>query len=164
MYVCVCVRVRVCSDGACFPLPTQKWKHLIVGWLPRAHGQRIVGNTTTFTYFRGLSRGKFARYSLVLTGEAFIHISYLKMFTNTLPKEVQDMIDSFQNCEDITMNVMVAHLLAKSGHPQCSGLRIVPSTKIRNLEKQSSKQGLWLISTGSGHGWNHVADLRCGKG
>ena len=103
------------------------------------HEQRTDGNTTTYTYFRGLQKGKFAHYSMVLTGEAFIHISYLRMFTESIPEKAKDMIDSLQNCEDITMNVMVAHLLAQSGHPQCSGLRLMSSARIRNLERQSSE-------------------------
>lgn len=117
----------------------QKWKHLIVGWLPRVHEQSFDGNTTRYTYFRALSKGRFARYSMVLTGEAFMHISYLKLFTNALPEEAKQMIDNLQNCEDIAMNVMVADVLARSGHPQCSGLRLQASSRIRNLEKQSSE-------------------------
>ena len=76
---------------------------------------------------------------MVLTGEAFIHISYFKKFTDSLPEEAKQMIDTLQNCEDIAMNVMVADVLAKSGHPQCSGLRLQSSSRIRNLEKQSSE-------------------------
>ena len=41
-----------------------------------------------------------------------------------VPLMVHDMIDSFENCDDIAMNVMVAHFLAKAAFPQCPGLYI----------------------------------------
>ena len=49
-------------------------------------------------------------YSVVLTGASFIHKDYLKMFNETVPLEIHEMIDGKMNCEDLAMNVMVGYL------------------------------------------------------
>ena len=53
-----------------------------------------------------------------------MHKNYLKMFNESVLSEIHRMIDKFQNCEDISMNVMVGDYLARLGLPQPSGLFI----------------------------------------
>ena len=65
-------------------------------------------------------------YSMVLTGIAFYKTEYQHMFA-TVPPGVHEMIDKFQNCEDIAFNVMVADHLNKSGTPQCPGVYVEPA-------------------------------------
>ena len=80
-------------------------------------------------------------YSMVLTGAAFVHKQYIRMFNdhNIIPQEVHDLIDSRNNCEDIAMNIMVGrHLLGETGQPQCSGLFVRP-VKLQNLERETSE-------------------------
>ena len=76
---------------------------------------------------------------MILTGECFLHVSYLRLFNSTLPTSIQKMIDEVQSCEDIAMNMLVARHLALSGNPQCPGLLVKPKKKILNLEKQTSE-------------------------
>ncbi len=53
-------------------------------------------------------------YSMVLTGASFLHKAYLRMYTESLPYEVDKMVGDFVNCEDIAMNFLVSH------HCRCS--------------------------------------------
>lgn len=92
-----------------------------------------------YHYNRALERKRYAKYSMILTGECFLHASYLRLFNSTLPKSIHKMIDDIQSCEDIAMNMLVAHHLARSGHPQCPGLLVKPKTKIKNLENETSE-------------------------
>lgn len=82
---------------------------------------------------------QYAKYSMILTGECFLHVKYLRLFNSSLPVPVQEMIDRVQSCEDIAMNMLVARHLASSGIPQCPGLLVKPIKRILNLEKQTSK-------------------------
>lgn len=51
--------------------------------------------------------------SMILTGAAFIHKNYLDEYTNTMPSVIRSHVDKVQNCEDIAMNFLVAHLTRK---------------------------------------------------
>lgn len=75
---------------------------------------------------------------MILIGAAFVHSEYLKMFNDKalVPKTVHDMIDSVENCDDIAMNVMVAHFLDKAALPQCPGLYI-RSQNCQSIESES---------------------------
>uniref|UniRef100_A0A7E4ULF6 Glyco_transf_64 domain-containing protein n=1 Tax=Panagrellus redivivus TaxID=6233 RepID=A0A7E4ULF6_PANRE len=50
------------------------------------------------------------QHSMILTGAAFIHKSYLYAYTYYLPKAIHNRVDEVMNCEDIAMNFLVAHL------------------------------------------------------
>ena len=82
---------------------------------------------------------------MILTGECFLHVNYLRLFNSSLPVPVQKMIDKLQSCEDIAMNMLVAKQLASSGIPQCPGLLVKPMKKILNLEKQTSESHLMTV-------------------
>ena len=75
-------------------------------------------------------------YSMILTGIAMYKTEYQHMFA-TVPPGVYEMIDKFQNCEDIAFNAMVADHLNKYGSPKCPGIFIEP-TDLRWLEKSAS--------------------------
>ena len=77
---------------------------------------------------------------MMLTGAAFVHLNYLKMFNSTsiTPKAVHKLIDELHNCEDLAVNVMVGDYLARVERPQCPGLFVKP-TKVINLEKETGK-------------------------
>ena len=80
-------------------------------------------------------------YSMVLTGAAFVHRQYIRMFNDhsVVPRTVYDLIDSRNNCEDIAMNVMVGqYLLGEMGRPHCSGLFVKP-VQLYNLERETSE-------------------------
>ncbi|CAD5212457.1 unnamed protein product [Bursaphelenchus okinawaensis] len=53
------------------------------------------------------------QYSLILTGAAFIHKEYLRMYDETMPELIKDKIDEWMNCEDLAMNFLIAHLTRK---------------------------------------------------
>lgn len=76
---------------------------------------------------------------MVLIGAAFIHRGYLEMFNSALvPKVVHKLIDRFQNCDDLAMNVVVSNYLARVDRPQCCGI-YVKGRDIRNMEGQTSE-------------------------
>jgi len=79
-------------------------------------------------------------YSMVLTGAAFIHMNYLKMFNSTgvVPKAVHKLIDEMHNCEDLAVNVLVGDYLERMDRAQCSGLFVKPA-KFISLEKETGK-------------------------
>ena len=52
-------------------------------------------------------------YSLVLTGAAFIHIYYYRLFSSLPPSSIAK-VDEYANCEDILVNFMVSHVTGKS--------------------------------------------------
>ena len=115
-----------------------------MGFFPRKHVRSAYG-----VYSYGSDElesqtelGSYA-YSMVLTGAAFVHLNYLKMFnsTSTTPKAVHKLIDELHNCEDLAVNVMVGDYLARVERPQCSGLFVKP-TKVINLEKETGKFNL----------------------
>ena len=47
-------------------------------------------------------------YSMALTQATFMHREYLRMFTDRAPPEMTQMIDTYMNCEDIAMNMIVS--------------------------------------------------------
>uniref|UniRef100_A0A1I7SX21 Exostosin domain-containing protein n=1 Tax=Bursaphelenchus xylophilus TaxID=6326 RepID=A0A1I7SX21_BURXY len=53
------------------------------------------------------------QYSLILTGAAFIHKEYLRMYNEMMPEMVKDKVDEWMNCEDLAMNFLIAHLTRK---------------------------------------------------
>ena len=117
-----------------------------MGFFPRKHVRSAYG-----VYSYGSDElesqtelGSYA-YSMVLTGAAFVHLNYLKMFNSTsaTPKAVHELIDELHNCEDLAVNVMVGDYLAKVERPQCSGLFVKP-TKVINLEKETGKFAILL--------------------
>ena len=75
---------------------------------------------------------------MILTGAAFVHKQYLGMFNDSVPKSVHELVDRTQNCDDIAMNVMVAHHLARVDRPQSSGMYVKPKS-IWNIEKETSE-------------------------
>ena len=46
-------------------------------------------------------------YSMVLTGAAFLHRYYLRLFQE-LPRGALERVDTFSNCEDILMNFLIS--------------------------------------------------------
>ena len=79
-------------------------------------------------------------YSMILTGIAFFKTEYQHMFA-TVPPGVYEMIDKFQNCEDLAFNVMVADHLNKSGTPRCPGVFVEP----KGLQGLEQLAGMLLI-------------------
>ena len=51
--------------------------------------------------------------SMVLTGAAFLHTHYLRLYTFWMPQAVRELVDEFMNCEDIAMNFLVSHVTGK---------------------------------------------------
>ncbi|KAI6242168.1 Exostosin-like 3 [Aphelenchoides fujianensis] len=48
--------------------------------------------------------------SMILTGAAFLHKSYLYAYSNQMPAIIREKVDEWMNCEDLAMNFLVAHL------------------------------------------------------
>uniref|UniRef100_A0A8B9HVS3 Exostosin-like 2 n=1 Tax=Astyanax mexicanus TaxID=7994 RepID=A0A8B9HVS3_ASTMX len=121
------------------------WKQFsdqIVGFVPRKHVTTASG---VFSYgsfeLQDADVGSGDRYSMVLVGAAFFHRRFLELFRKQ-PAEVHALLDETQNCDDISMNFVVARELAGSGRP--SGVFVKP-VDMRNLEKEagSGYVGMW---------------------
>lgn len=76
---------------------------------------------------------------MVLTGAAYVHIGYLRMYTYAMDRRVRDMVTKVFNCEDIAMNFLIAD------YCQCQSAYLLKSKGIVRL---GSKTG---ISARSGH-------------
>ena len=92
----------------------------------------------SFEQDSGTVLGSYA-YSMVLIGAGFVHRGYLEMFNSPfVPTVVHDLIDRFENCDDLALNVMVADYLARVDTPQCCGI-YVKGRDVRNLEGETSE-------------------------
>lgn len=122
------------------PSSLQQFRSLIVGWYPRKHVRSSNGIFTygSFELDSGTFLGSYV-YSMVLIGAAFVHRGYLEMFNSPfVPKVVHSLIDQFQNCDDLALNVMIADYLAREDRPQCNGI-YVKGRDVRNMEKETSE-------------------------
>ncbi|KJH50268.1 EXTL2, alpha-1,4-N-acetylhexosaminyltransferase [Dictyocaulus viviparus] len=81
-------------------------RHRIVGFPARYHaryGDQMYYNSN-YT----------CQLSIILTGAAFLHKSYLHAYTHQMPQAIRQHVDDVTNCEDIAMNFLVAHLTRQS--------------------------------------------------
>ncbi|XP_063072286.1 exostosin-like 2 [Engraulis encrasicolus] len=124
------------------------WKRYpdqLVGFVPRTHVTTAPG-VYGYSYNTGAAGG--VRYSMTLTSAAFLHRRYLQLYREQ-PREVIDMVDKGQNCEDITMNFIVALWLAKQkdgGESKARAAAVyVKALDMQNLEgdTKSGYHGLW---------------------
>lgn len=91
----------------------QVWRGLgryrITGALPRCH-VRIPEDDNRLIYTQCPEGAEW--YSLVPTGLAFIHVSFLDVYSSSLkmPTEMRAHVDKKFNCEDLAMNYLVSML------------------------------------------------------
>ncbi|XP_075038649.1 exostosin-like 2 isoform X2 [Mixophyes fleayi] len=117
----------------------QQFPSQIVGFVPRKH---VVSPSGIFSYgsfeLQAPNTGHGDQYSMILIGAAFFHQHYLRLFQE-LPTSIHDMIDKTQNCDDITMNFLVANYTGRA-----SGVLVKP-VDMRNIEKDagSGYTGMW---------------------
>lgn len=79
----------------------------IVGYPARAHFWDDTKNAWSYT-------SKWTNYySIVLTGAAFYHSYYNYVYTNWLSLLLLKTVQQSSNCEDILMNLLVAHVTRK---------------------------------------------------
>ncbi|NP_001085503.1 exostoses-like 2 isoform X1 [Xenopus laevis] len=117
----------------------QQFPDRIVGFVPRKHVSSPSGIYSYGSFeLKAPHTETGDMYSMILIGAAFFHSDYLRLFEQ-LPASIHNMIDQTQNCDDITMNFMVANHLGKA-----SGVLVKP-TDMRNLEKEagSGYTGMW---------------------
>lgn len=75
----------------------------------RGHARRLVGffprkwTTTAPYYSTRIEDG----YNIVLTKGLYTHRYFLYMYVHLLPKRLKDIVDKWNNCEDILFNMMV---------------------------------------------------------
>ncbi|KAJ1364077.1 hypothetical protein KIN20_024084 [Parelaphostrongylus tenuis] len=77
-------------------------RHRIVGFPARHHaryGDQMYYNSNHT-----------CQLSIILTGAAFLHKSYLHAYTHEMPEAIRRHVDEVTNCEDIAMNFLVAHI------------------------------------------------------
>ena len=108
----------------------QKYPWAIVGYTPRDY--KTNNDSDEISYYIP-SPGQ--DYSMVLTGAAFVHREFLRMYTKSLKPEVRELVSNLFNCEDIAMNYMVSDFC------RCGGTYFVQGPKIVNLGVDS--KGLW---------------------
>ncbi|PIO60263.1 EXTL2, alpha-1,4-N-acetylhexosaminyltransferase, partial [Teladorsagia circumcincta] len=77
-------------------------RHRIVGFPARFHAR--YGDEMYY------NSNHTCQLSIILTGAAFLHKSYLHAYTNEMPEAIRDHVDQVTNCEDIAMNFLVSHL------------------------------------------------------
>ncbi|KAM4721247.1 exostosin-like 2 [Rhinophrynus dorsalis] len=117
----------------------QQFSDRIVGFVPRKHIASLSGIYSYGSFeLQVPDTGSGDMYSMILIGAAFFHRDYLRLFKE-LPVSIHSMIDKTQNCDDITMNFIVANHTGRS-----SGVLVKP-TDMRNLEKEAGTgyAGMW---------------------
>jgi len=117
----------------------RQFRDRIVGFVARKH---VINDNGVLSY-GGFELMPENVYSMVLTGAAFVHQSYMEQYLNELPNSVHRLVDDKQNCEDIAFNMLVAK---KTENPPI----FVQPLNFKNLdsETESPYKGLW-------HRWNH---------
>ena len=108
---------------------------------PRIHYMQWSGE---YTYVKETMNNY---YSMVLTNVAIFHVKYLDMYQKNLPKELKDFVDKQINCEDISMNVIVAtHLSKLNNQLICPAVYVSFENLLkRRMEHASGKLLLPLI-------------------
>ncbi|WAO91787.1 Glyco-transf-64 domain-containing protein [Fusarium falciforme] len=113
----------------------------IVGAFPRSY---TIGEDGQYKY--SFARG-WDRYSMILTGLAFAHISFLDYYSSDDPlmTDIRNLIDEKFNCEDIALNYIVSMLTCNSPlqvvglkHPINAGGKHGISTKKGHIGKRHS--------------------------
>ena len=92
--------------------------HALVGFYPRLHERSSPAGCAAASYRYVSAEPALLlrrRYSLVLTKAAFLHASYLDMYTRAMPPGIRDYIASRRECEDIAMAFLVANA-TRAGH------------------------------------------------
>lgn len=117
------------------------FKHLLVGWEARQFTRELTKDgKSNFQYFPGGVSSN--HYSLVLTGEAFLHVGYLELFSAPRNEPMHRMIDSVQNCEDLSMNVIISEHLRYVGHTMPSGVYV---KLIHNVNVLENRRGVYIM-------------------
>ena len=117
----------------------------MVGMVPRAH---IVQPPSVYKYISNIQKDT---YSMVLTGFAMFHAKYLDLYQTKLPKELKDFVDENTNCEDISMNAVIASHLMSEYHlntPVCPAIRVSYYENLRFLERKTGMQIEMMIIEG----------------
>ncbi|WKY02846.1 hypothetical protein Q1695_016270 [Nippostrongylus brasiliensis] len=76
-------------------------RHRIVGFPARHHAR--YGDEMYY------NSNHTCQLSIILTGAAFLHKSYLQAYTHEMPEAIRQHVDEVTNCEDIAMNFLVSH-------------------------------------------------------
>ncbi|RGP81443.1 exostoses 3 [Fusarium longipes] len=119
----------------------QQWRHAGMHRLVGAFGRCWTNNEVTDTPMYNFNCKGEDGYSMILTGLAFTHISYLEYYhsQDKIMTSVRKLVDESFNCEDIALN-FVASMLT------CEGPLLVLGKN--KLDHQAAKVG---ISSKPGH-------------
>ncbi|KAF4986806.1 hypothetical protein FGRMN_10666 [Fusarium graminum] len=127
----------------------QQWRkagmHRLTGAFARCWQYNNIGNPTYNSNCKGQDG-----YSMILSGLAFTHISYLEYYhsEDDIVTGVRELVDAAFNCEDIALNFLVSMLT-------CEGPLLVLGKD--KLDHQAARSG---ISTKPGHGRQRNECLR----
>lgn len=78
----------------------------LIGFMPRIHLRTSNGlqyRCWWKVWFEGA-------YSIILTKAALLHHDYFFAYSNTMPKQIRDLVDEKRNCEDIAMQYLIANI------------------------------------------------------
>jgi hypothetical protein len=119
----------------------QQWRRAGMNRLTGAFGRCYGRNKVTDTPVYRVHCDHLNSYSMVLTGLAFTHISFLEYYhsEDEIMASVRELVDEEFNCEDIALNFVQSMLT-------CEGPLLVFGKN--NLDHQAAKKG---ISTTPGH-------------
>jgi glucuronyl/N-acetylglucosaminyl transferase EXT2 len=87
----------------------------MVGFDARTHvveepSSSSSNNTAVWKYGYLSETTRSNHYSLTLSRFAFIHVDYLKSYTEEIPQEYLEIVREHMNCEDILLSFWVSHL------------------------------------------------------
>lgn len=128
----------------------QQWRragmHRLTGAFARCYSRNEVTGTPAYR----VRCDRYNDYSMVLTGLAFTHISFLEYYhsEDEIMVSVRELVDELFNCEDIALNFVQSMLT-------CEGPLLVFGKD--HLDHQAARKG---ISTTPGHGKKRNECLR----
>jgi hypothetical protein len=89
----------------------QEWQEhdrTLVGFYPRSHSLVGPGPPPQYRYDFWWRVWAEQEFSIVLTKAAFLHVDYMKIYSEKMPVELREYVDEKFNCEDILMALLVA--------------------------------------------------------
>lgn len=79
----------------------------LIGFMPRVHVRGSNGELVYRCWFKVWWLGA---YSIILTKVAMFHHDYLRLYTETMPQPIRDLVDRERNCEDIAMQFLISNV------------------------------------------------------
>merc|ERR1740139_1972465 len=101
---------------------------------------------------------------MILTRFTFVHLDYLKIYTDHLPRKIFDLIAKIFNCEDIAMTLLVSALTGGAPPILANAWAISTQVKLPHDNPISKANNHSDVRNFCMEGFSGALDLRSGAG